>query len=79
MSNFVDMVAREARDIERKRFVIRSIKACGSLARGPRPIQQRQIAVMKDIEEIDQRRVVPVLLALTCNLGDVNRQRSVWP
>src|SRR3954451_594622 len=79
LPDLLDFVAGQAGNVERESLVARPVKAPRRLRRRPRATEQRQIAMMEDVEEIAERGVASMVLTFARNLGDVDRQRAVGP
>src|SRR5579864_6259291 len=77
MTDLARVQPGEACDVEREALFAGPVESSRRLCRGPRAVQQRQVAVMEDVEEIDERRVASAFLAVSRNLGHMDRQRPV--
>ena len=67
----------ERADVDREAIVVRAIAVDVRLRLRPGAIEQRQEAMVKEVEEPAERRIAGVPQPLARVLGDVNRQRAV--
>jgi hypothetical protein len=58
------VVPRQARDVAAEDLVVGTIEPRRGLALCPRPVHVRQVAVMEQVQEVRERRVVVVLAAV---------------
>ena len=69
--------AKQRSDVGDEAVAFGTVVTDGGLGVGPRSVEKRQNAVVEDVEETDQGRIVGVAQAIPGVLGQVKRQRAV--
>ena len=69
--------AKQRADVGDESVAFGPVVTDGGLGVGPRSVEERQNAVVEDVEETDQGRIVGIAQAIPGVLGQVNRQRTV--
>src|ERR1700758_331102 len=59
--------------------VVRAIKINALLIARPSTIKERQHSMMENVHEPNQRRIMGISQAITCEIGQLLRKRAVWP